>query len=249
MIYASAPAGTSLKKSPPIASQRDCNPASAILARAFSAAWGMSKTIPCSFGFACRIPISNEPLPPPISTSLANGEKSYEAAIAAAVIGAKVAIASSKTFAISGFCAIAVKAVASGEFFRNAGSPVWTQYSSSFHESWMPTPANSCTEDRIEPGTTVRSNSANGVSANIPPSRSSNTPTLASKRITRLSDGACVLRRLGQVFIMTRAVFQEIGDAQLRRERERAREIMSDADSIERQAGRLRYRVRDFAFP
>ena len=47
------------------------------------------------------------------------------------------------------------KASASGECLRKAGCPVRTQYSSSFQESWMPTPANSITEARAEPGTSL----------------------------------------------------------------------------------------------
>jgi hypothetical protein len=49
--------------------------------------------------------------------------------------GAKDAIASSKIFACSEFCSIAVKAVASELVRRNAGSPVRTRYSSSFQLS------------------------------------------------------------------------------------------------------------------
>ena len=43
------------------------------------------------------------PLPPPTSTSVPKADKSYDAATAAAVTGAKVDIASSKAAAISGF--------------------------------------------------------------------------------------------------------------------------------------------------
>ena len=147
--------------------------------------------MPSRRGVARRMPSSSAPFPPPTSTIVRKGVKSYAAATATAVIFVKSAMAASKLAACAGSFAISAKGSVAPRL-RYAGSPVRTHHSSSFHESWIPMPAKRRTIARELPGRSARRHSPSAVSAKRPSSRSSKTPTLARNRSTRRSDGACV---------------------------------------------------------
>ena len=81
------------------------------------------------------MPTRSAPFPPPTSTTVWKGAKSYVAARTIAVIRVNSAIAASKLAAVSGSSAISANGSVAPRL-RNAGSPVRTQYSRSFQDSW-----------------------------------------------------------------------------------------------------------------
>src|SRR5437667_2039659 len=185
------------------------------------------------------MPSRSAPFPPPTSTIVPSGVKSYAAATATAVIFVKSAIAAWKLAACTGSFAISAKASAAPRL-RYAGSPVRTHHSRSFHESWMPIPAKRRTMARELPGTSARRHSPSAVSAKPPSSFSSNTPTAREEPHHAAERRRVGLRRFAELLDAPGAGAQQVGDAELRDDVKRAREVVADRHLVQKHLRRHR---------
>ena len=188
--------------------------------------------------------MSSEPLPPPTSTIAPKAEKSYAAATAAAVCGAKVAIAWSNSAARAGILRHL------GERIRIRIGPAERRLSGA-HAVLEILPAvldgNAGEEHH------GRVHRAGHVGAQQLAERRGGESAvrllledaaLASRRSTRRSDGGVRSAGAREVVVIARAVREQVGDAQRRGEGERTRQVVTDRHLVEREARRLLARLR-----